>query len=52
VINTVNIGGITAEIAARKQSEILPNGTNYDVLKYVDFSDNGVQNAGYLYLSR
>jgi gliding motility-associated-like protein/uncharacterized repeat protein (TIGR01451 family) len=35
-----------------KQSESLPDGTYYYVLKYVDFSGNGVQKAGYLYLSR
>jgi gliding motility-associated-like protein/uncharacterized repeat protein (TIGR01451 family) len=34
------------------QSEGLPDGTYYYVLKYVDFSGNGVQKAGYLYLKR
>jgi uncharacterized repeat protein (TIGR01451 family)/gliding motility-associated-like protein len=34
------------------QSVGLPIGTYYYVLKYVDFSGNGVQKAGYLFLNR
>ena len=34
------------------QSEALPDGTYYYVLKYLDFNGNGVQKAGYLYLTR
>ena len=35
-----------------RQSEALPDGTYYYVLKYLDFNGNGVQKAGYLYLTR
>ena len=35
-----------------KQSDGLPDGTYYYVLKYVDFSGKVLQKAGYLYLSK
>ena len=34
------------------QPEGIPAGTYYYVIKYVDFSGNGVQKVGYLYLNR
>jgi gliding motility-associated-like protein len=35
-----------------RQSEGLPDGTYYYVVKYLDFNGNGMQKAGYLYLTR